>query len=443
MSFPRYPAYKASGVAWLGEVPAHWEIKQGRRLYLQNRDLAMPNDEQLSATQKYGVVPQRMFMELADQKVTLALSGLDNFRHVEIDDFVISLRSFQGGVERSRYSGCVSPAYTVLRPAHPIEADFMGYLFKSAGYVAALQAVTDGIREGKSISYEQFGQIGLPVPAIAEQRAIASFLDRETGKIDALVAEQEKLIGLLKEKRQAVISRAVTKGIDPYARMTDSGIAWLGAVPEHWCVKRIRFVTELNPSKSEIAQLDRDIEVSFLPMEAIGDDGSLNLERARPIGEVETGYTFFRNGDVVLAKITPCFENGKGAVMRHLIGGFGFGTTELVVVRPRVNASTSEYLHWLFVSVPFRKLGEAAMYGAGGQKRIPDDFVRNFAIAFPNVREQSAIAEFLERETAKLGALMAEAQCAIELLKERRSALISAAVTGKIDVRVFAEKEIV
>ncbi|MGF6465111.1 hypothetical protein QFZ89_000269 [Paraburkholderia youngii] len=115
MSRPSYPKYKDSGVVWLGSVPTSWDVVQARRLFEQRRDDALPGDEQLSATQKYGVVPQRVFMELEDQKVVLALSGLDNFKHIEANDFVISLRSFQGGIEHSAYAGCVSPAYTVLR----------------------------------------------------------------------------------------------------------------------------------------------------------------------------------------------------------------------------------------------------------------------------------------------------------------------------------------
>nr|WP_241696016.1 restriction endonuclease subunit S [Solimonas terrae] len=191
----------------------------------------------------------------------------------------------------------------------------------------------------------------------------------------------------------------------------------------------MRFAAQINPTKSEIAHEPRDAEVSFLPMEAVGDDGSLNLERTRPIGEVETGYTYFREGDVTVAKITPCFENGKGAVMRGLVGGFGFGTTELTVARPRVGLTSSEYLHWLFSSSPFRSLGEASMYGAGGQKRVPEDFFRDFAIGLPALAEQTAIAAFLDRETAKIDALVAEQEKLIALLKEKRQAVISHAVT--------------
>lgn len=215
----------------------------------------------------------------------------------------------------------------------------------------------------------------------------------------------------------------------PYPAYKDSSVGWLGDVPSHWEMKRIRVVAELNPSKSEISDLDRETEVSFLPMESIGDDGSLSLERTRPIGEVETGYTYFRDGDVTLAKITPCFENGKGALMRGLQLGIGFGTTELVVARPKAGQVTSEYLNWIFRSPYFRKNGEGSMYGAGGQKRVPDDFVRNFALAFPPLTEQTAIASFLVRETSKIDALIAEQQHLIELLAEKRQSVISHAVT--------------
>lgn len=214
-----------------------------------------------------------------------------------------------------------------------------------------------------------------------------------------------------------------------YPTNKDSGLQWLGDVPAHWIFKRLRVVAELNPSKSEINDFERDAEVSFLPMEAIGDDGSLKLERTRSIQQVETGYTYFRDGDVTLAKITPCFENGKGALMRGLQGGVGFGTTELIVARPRAAHTSGEYLNWIFRSPGFRKQGEASMYGAGGQKRVPDDFVRNLAWAFPPLPEQTAIAAFLDRETGKIDALIEEQEKLLTLLAEKRQATISHAVT--------------
>ncbi len=202
-------------------------------------------------------------------------------------------------------------------------------------------------------------------------------------------------------------------------------MAWLGEVPAHWSLKRLRFAVTLNPSRSEVAALDRGTEVSFLPMEAIGDNGSLNLQHTRSIKDVETGYTYFRDGDVALAKITPCFENGKGALMKGLRGGIGFGTTELIVARPKLGNISGPLLNWVFRSPNFRNQGQASMYGAGGQKRVPDDFVRDFLWAFPPMDEQSAIAAFLDRETAKIDALIAEQEKLIALLAEKRQATIS------------------
>jgi len=221
-----------------------------------------------------------------------------------------------------------------------------------------------------------------------------------------------------------------------YPAYKDSGVACLGAVPSHWAVKRLRRVVQMNPSKSETATLSRSSEVTFLPMEAIGEDGSLVLDRLRPIGELESGYTYFAEGDVAIAKITPCFENGKGAVMRGLHGGLGFGTTELIVARPLPKHLDSGYLHRIFTSRPFMQQGEASMYGAGGQKRVPDDFVRDFAIALPPVDEQVVINAFLDRETAKIDALVAEQEQLITRLKEKRHAVISHAVTKGLDPSV-------
>jgi type I restriction enzyme S subunit len=217
--------------------------------------------------------------------------------------------------------------------------------------------------------------------------------------------------------------------IPRYGVYKDSGLDWLGQVPAHWTIKRLRFVVELNPSKAELASIDRATEVSFLPMEAIGDDGSIRLERIRTIADVETGYTYFRDGDVTLAKITPCFENGKGALMEGLTAGIGFGTTELIVARPKASQILGALLNWIFRSPNFRAQGEASMYGAGGQKRVPDDFVRNLEWALPPLDEQTTIAAFLDRETAKIDALIAEQEKLIILLAEKRQATISHAVT--------------
>ena len=219
-----------------------------------------------------------------------------------------------------------------------------------------------------------------------------------------------------------------------YPAYKPSGVEWLGEVPEHWETLRLRFAVTLNPSKQEAKELGEQELVSFLPMEAIGEDGSLRLENERELAECLSGYTYFRDGDVCVAKITPCFENGKGAILRELKGGIGFGTTELIVARPEKEKITSEFLDYLFRSQTFRRLGESEMYGAGGQKRVPDSFIRDFTAALPSIEEQNQATTFLGHETAKIDALIAEQQRLIELLQEKRQAVISHTVTKGLNL---------
>lgn len=425
------------GQCWTGSLPPGWTGRSAKRLFEQRKDRARAEDQQLSVTQSQGVVSQQELLENG-QRVVLALSGIENFKHVDADDFVISLRSFQGGIERSTVSGCVSPAYTVLRAVDRINPRFWGYLFKSSAFITALRSVIDeGIRDGKSITYEQFGETAVPVPSVERQEEIADHLDRATTRIDTLVAKKTRFIELLREKRQALITHAVTKGLDPNAPMKDSGVEWLGRIPAHWDVGATRRFYSFNPSKREATLRPPYEEVSFLAMEAIGETGSLDLTRTRKIQEVETGYSYFANGDVVIAKITPCFENGKGAAVDNLVGGIGFGTTELIVLRPS-RSVTQKYSWWLFASTGFRRFAEGHMEGSAGQKRVQDDWLKAQKVAIPPRPEQDAIVAHLDHTTARIDILIAKTERSIELLREHRTALITAAVTGKIDLRPAA-----
>lgn len=195
---------------------------------------------------------------------------------------------------------------------------------------------------------------------------------------------------------------------------------------------RLKYLVESSPSRQETRHLAPETEVSFVPMEAVGEYGGLALDCTKPLEVVTDGYTYFRDGDVVVAKITPCFENGKGAEATGLRAGVGFGTTELHVLRPRTGLD-GRYLFYVTVSHGFRKLGEAEMYGAGGQKRVSERFVRDYAISLPPLKRQLLIAAFLDRETAKIDALIEKKRRLLDLLDEKRTALITHAVTRGLD----------
>lgn len=213
-----------------------------------------------------------------------------------------------------------------------------------------------------------------------------------------------------------------------YPKYKPSGVEWLGDVPEHWDVKRGRFCMDVNPSSRLMRTLGPEEEVSFVPMEAVGEYGGLELGQTRAISDVGSGYTEFEDGDVVVAKITPCFENGKGALATGLLNGAAFGTTELHVLRA-APILERRFLFYFSISRLFRSSGEGEMYGAGGQKRVPPEFCENVRLPLPPIDDQRAIADFLDRETAKIDTLVAKKRTLIERLKEKRTALISRTVT--------------
>ncbi|EKN3956727.1 restriction endonuclease subunit S [Yersinia enterocolitica] len=434
-----YPEYKDSGVEWLGDIPEHWEVFTGKRIFQSVRTPALKHDEQLAASQKFGVIPQSLMMQLNDSKVMLALKGTDSFRHVDENNFVISLRSFEGGIEHSKYSGCVSPAYTVLKNIKQLSYGYYRYLLKCAPFIAALQSSTDSLRDGKSINYEQFSAIFLPIASIFEQAQIAAFLDYETAKIDKLIEKQQQLIELLKEKRQAVISHAVTKGLNPDVPMKDSGVEWLGEVPAHWKVAPLKHLCSLIKDGTHLPPPRVDKGVPLLSVRNIingkfnfrDDDSQISYKDYKSL----CSSFIPKKDDVLLAIVGATL--GKVALVPemesfHIQRSLGvFRTNELV---------QSQQLSYIFESKNFQNL----LWGNVGFSAQPGIYLgtlANFSIPVPPINEQTKIIEFISNAVNKLDHLLAQTAQFTSLMQERRTALISAAVTGKIDVRDWVAPE--
>ena len=380
-------------------------------------------------------------MEREDQKVTLALRGLSGFKRVVKDDFVISLRSFQGGIEHSAYDGCVSPAYTVLRAKASLHPRYFFYTLKSDPYIAALQSVTDGIRDGKTISYDQFGSIELPFPTLREQTAIAAFLDRETVKIDELVEEQDRLIELLKAKRQAVISHAVTKGLNPDAPMKDSGVEWLGEVPEHWKVTPLKYFARVGNGSTPNRQTKSYWDGGVYPwLNSSVVNSSVVDEAAQFVTEdaLRECHLPIVEPPAVLVGITG---QGRTRGMAALLTIEATINQHVAYIKPTKESVSCSYLLSFFEAAYAFLRAESE---AGSTKgAITCEQLSRLIVPLPPSSEQAAINSTLEMATTQLDALVVQASTAIDLLQERRSALISAAVTGKIDVRglIGAETE--
>lgn len=220
--------------------------------------------------------------------------------------------------------------------------------------------------------------------------------------------------------------------LSPYPQCKLVNLKGIDDVPEHWGIIRGRFVMEVNPPAPRLRSLKPNDEVSFVPMEAISEYGRLNLEQSRVISEVSSGYTEFQNDDIVVAKITPCFENGKASIAKGLLNGAAYGTTELHVLRTG-NSLDYSYLFYLVLSEYFRKNGESEMYGAGGQKRVPPEFCKNVQLPIPSIPEQQKIVSFLNWKIGQIDALITKKQTLLEKLKEKRLAVITQAVTHGIN----------
>jgi type I restriction enzyme, S subunit len=205
---------KNSGEKWLGEIPAHWDVVPSNRFFVEGKARAREEDEHLSATQKYGVIPLAEFERLESRQVTHAEKNLEQRKHVEVDDFVISMRSFEGGIERVKARGCVRSSYVVLVADGRAHVGFFSYLFKSSSYIQGLQATAMFIRDGQDLNYNNFRRVKLPFPSIDEQRRIAELLNLEISKNTAVIAKTETAISRLLEYRSALISAAVTGEID-------------------------------------------------------------------------------------------------------------------------------------------------------------------------------------------------------------------------------------
>ena len=222
--------------------------------------------------------------------------------------------------------------------------------------------------------------------------------------------------------------------MERYEVYKDSRVEWLGEIPAEWEVKKLKYEVQVNPLKDNLDQTSDEL-VTFLPMDSISENGEADCSIKKPVSSVCNGFTFFRKNDVIVAKITPCFENGKCVILSDLDTSIGFGSTEFHVLRPKERI-VGKFLYYITKSEVFMQSGEAFMYGAAGQKRVPSGFISDFPLVLPNVDEQTTIANFLDRKTAEIDALIAQKERLLELYEEEKTAIINHAVTKGIDPNV-------
>jgi type I restriction enzyme S subunit len=436
MSFPRYPSHKDSGVEWLGEVPGHWSVwklahafeqigsgttpKTDNREYYDDGDIPWVNTGDLNDGE----------LNDCEKRITpLALAQHSSLKTYPAGSLLIAMYGATiGKLAMLRFPATVNQACCVFAGKSEIVSKFMFYWFLGLR-LQILSLATGGGQP--NISQDILRTLRVACPDHNEQTQIAAFLDRETAKIDALVAEQRRLMELLKEKRQAVISHAVTQGLNPLAPMKPSGIEWLGDVPVHWEVKRLKYlgdaITGLTYSPADIVEDDTNgtlvLRSSNVQRGVITFDDNVYVSAAIPeelVTQIGDILICSRNGSRALI--------GKNATIDEASVGLTFGAF-MTVFRSKHSA----YLSCVLNSPLFEFQSGAFMTSTINQLTI--GVLNNFEVPFPPADERADISAFLAVESAKLDTLTAEAQRAIDLLQERRTALISAAVTGQIDVR--------
>lgn len=444
MSLPKYPEYKDSETRWLGDMPAHWSVQRYKHVFVEREERSETGHETLLSVSAYtGVSPRSEIVE-AGNHLSRAES-LEGYKVCYPGDLVMNIMlAWNRGLGFSAYHGIVSPAYSVFEPRLGNCPRFLDYMVRSDQVIVYYKAFSAGVIDSRLRLYpDTFGALYCLLPPYKEQVAIAAFLDRETAKIDALIAEQEKLITLLTEKRQATISHAVTRGLNPNAPMKDSGVLWLGEVPAHWEVAMLRrFVVSFEQGWSPECESRpaENGEWGVLKAGCVnGGDFSAVENKALPPSLVARPELEVKSGDVLISrasgspKLIGSVAYVKCPPSRLMLSDKIFRLRLATGVDP-------EFFALLMRSLTLRQQIEQAIGGATGlANNLPQASIKEFWLAVPSNREQREIVGVVFAELERLCQLAEAAMAGIELLKERRSALIAAAVTGQIDVRGAVE----
>lgn len=437
-----YDNYKDSTIAWVGGVPSHWSLKKSKFIFKEKSAKGHPNETLLSVLKGKGLLPRN---ELEFNTV-MAFKDLENFKLVEKNSFVIHLRSFQSGFEMSQVRGIVSPAYSVFKLRKQGVPVYYKYLFYSKPFIEFIASTTLSLRDGKPISYQHFSAMLLPLPSDKEQKAIANFLDHKTSEIDALITDKEKLIELLKEQRQAIITETVTKGLNPDVKMKDSGIEWIGEIPEHWEVYTLKDLAAKDknsfvdgPFGSDLKNEEyKDEGIPLIQLNNIGI-GSHLLHNLKFINEEKaeqlTRHKAFP-GDIVIAKMAH--PVARATMVNNSYNQYVI-VADCVRLKPNNDICKPEYVVYVINATCVRTQAESMATGTT-RKRVNLSTIKKFFLFLPPLIEQIEIVNFLNKQSHNINLQMEMVQSQIQKLKEYRQSLIYEAVTGKIDVRNWADK---
>lgn len=413
---------KDSGIEWIGEIPEGWELIKAKYLFSQRNEKGNSTLVLLSPTQKYGVIPQSQLEGVVQVKENTDLRA---FKTIHIGDFVISLRSFQGGFEFSNYEGVCSPAYQVLHATKDLSNDFFRYLFKSDGFISKINSLTVGIREGKNIQYWDFSNMLLALPPKEIQIRSAQYLNAKCTEIDTMLSKTRSSIEEYKKLKQAVITQAVTKGVRGEREMKDSGVEWIGEIPVNWTIQRFARVAEV---KSNLVSPDNYLEYPQISPENIEKDSGKLLLPCRTVAEVGviSGNHLFYKGQILYSKIRPKLN-------KVCIAPFdGLCSADMYPIESK---NDTRYIMYCILSNGFLQQVSMITENRVKMPKINQVELSKVLVAIPEtIAEQKEIADYLDAKCAEIDGLIAKKEQLVKELEGYKKSLIYEVVTGKREV---------
>lgn len=409
---------KDSGVEWLGKIPNHWMIRRIKNLFeLRNEKNyeALEDVNLISLYTDKGVVQHSDLTETTGNKAVTA----EGYKIVKEDDIVVNIiLCWMGAVGRSAYNGVTSPAYDVYKPLHDTNSTYYHYLFRTSQFNGECYRYGRGIMLMRWRTYStEFRAISVPLPPEDEQKRIVNFLDKKIDDVDRLIGNVQKQIEKLKAYKQSLITEVVTKGIDPTVPMKDSGVEWIGEIPEHWNIERLKFNVSINAEKQS------SLDLPYIALEHIEGFSGKRIKTDN-VYEVD-GAIVAHSGEILFGKLRPYLAKVyKVEEETYVSSEFAVFSAETI---------DNQYLKWYMLSYGFLDTVNASTYGTK-MPRANIDFIKNMYIPVFDVQEQEKIALYLNEKSSKIDQLIAIKQSKIEKLEQYKRSLIYEYVTGKKEV---------
>lgn len=424
----KYNKLKSTNITWLPEIPEHWDLVKVRHLFKESTTKGFPNENLLVASQYHGVVSKDVY----GKRTMEATKDFHLLKLVEKGDFVISLRSFQGGIELAHERGIISPAYTVLKEQKLINKRFFKHLFKSSPFISLMQLCVKGIRDGQNIDIPTFKSEYLPLPPIDEQSKIASYLDKKTEEIQKFIKNKERFIKLLEEEKKLKIKHLVTRGLNKDVELKDTNTIWFGKIPVNWEYKKLKSFADFvsrgsSPTYVEESNLVVINQASF--SSGFVDDTKFKFQILSDITDYKG--RLFKN-DILLA------STGGGVLGKSIVfdrDGFYIADGHVTIIRDSKKRFNPYFIYYI-LSINFEFIDGYLGQGSTNQTELQRSWLRDLFFPFPRLEEQNLIVKSIQNICNDIDLAISKAHKEINSIKEYQDSLITNIILGKLAVPV-------